>query len=91
MIRGVKVSHNQSVAKRMGCDTGPPPRLRSQWWHYSSEMSAYLPNLPALLEVLPSTPAAYDLRALVEAAADANDAGEIDAALSKVVDGWMRK
>jgi hypothetical protein len=54
-------------------------------------MSAYLPNLPALLEVLPSTPAAYDLRALVEAAADANDAGEIDAALSKVVDGWMRK
>ncbi|WP_181073345.1 hypothetical protein [Rathayibacter sp. AY1A3] len=52
-------------------------------------MSSLLPNVEDLLAALPDNATASDARQLAEAALSADSQAELDAALSRVVQGWL--
>lgn len=54
-------------------------------------MSELLPNLTALVDVLPAGASGDDVRALARTAAAAKTETELDAALAVVISDWLGK
>lgn len=52
-------------------------------------MSSLLPNVEDLLAALPENATTSDARQLANAASGADSHAELDAALSRVVQGWL--